>query len=173
MRVFTVTKVQIWLLAGTLCLLACQKSEHCEEEYSDGTFRIWLERRSDSLSVVRLETRGSFSDSLLLPYPVYRFSCGDLSGDGIPEVCVGVEKSTRYWHQKDRRIFIYHLWHGKYMRPLWLGSRVGQRLMDFNLCRDSVPARILTTELQPDSTLFHALYRLQGFGLKFEKYIHE
>lgn len=170
MSLFKVTNVQIWLLAATLCLLACQKSEPARE-YSDGTFHIWLERRSDSLSVAFLETKGTLSDSLLLPYPTYRFCCGDLSGDGIPEVCVGVEKNTRYWHQKDRRLFIYHLWHGKYIRPLWLGSRVGHRLLDFDVCRDSVPARILTTEMKPDSTLLHALYKLQGFGLKFEKYI--
>lgn len=171
MSPFTVRKVPIWLLATVHLFWACRPDGHRIEAYSDGTFRIWLEQRSDTLGVVFLEERGSLSDSLLLPYPIYRFCCGDLSGDGIPEVCIGVEKAARYWPQKDRRLFLYHLWHGRYIRPLWLGSRVGHRLVDFEICRDSVPARILTTEIRSDSTRLHALYRWQGFGLKFEKYI--
>ena len=173
MTAFMVLKVQIWLFVVMLILLSCQKNEDHREVYSDGTFRIWLDRRNDSLSVVYLQEKGSLSDSLLLPYPVYRFCCADLSGDGIPEICVGVEKATRYWHREDRRLFIYHLWHGKYIRPLWLGSRVGNRLVDFDICSDSVPARILSTEMRSDSTLLQALYKLQGFGLKFERYLDD
>lgn len=106
-------------------------------------------------------------DTLSLPYPVYRFDAGDLTGDSIPEVTIGVIKPTKYWKEPAKRLFIYHLYHGKYIRPLWLGSRVGSPLVDFKVCRDSFPAVIHTIEMNSDSSQFSAEYRLQGFGLKY------
>ncbi len=106
-------------------------------------------------------------DSLVLPYPVYRFDYGDLTGDSVPEIVVGVIKSTKYWKVEAKRLFIYHLYHGRYIRPLWLGSRVGNPLEDFSVCRDSFPAVICTKERKRDSTLIYSKYKIQGFGLKY------
>lgn len=133
------------------------------------TQRIWLDKRSDSLSVIMFEVNGICRDSFQIPHEVYRFELGDLTGDGKQEIAVGVVKKTKYWRTEDKRLFIYHIFDGEKIRPEWLGSRVGNPLKDFRVCNDSVPARILTEEYLEDSTIVRRMYRLRGFGLKFEK----
>ena len=93
----------------------------------------------------------------------------DLTGDGIPEVCVGVVKPTRYHPREERRLFIFHLFEGRYIRPLWLGSRVGNTLLDFHVCRDSTPACIHTTEYLGNGKGIRREYFHRGFGLQYRK----
>ena len=42
-----------------------------------------------------------------LPYPVYQYQTGDVDGDGRTDAIVGVIKSTRFYPEKARRIFIF------------------------------------------------------------------
>ena len=42
-----------------------------------------------------------------LPYPVYQFQTGDVDGDGRADAMVGVVKSTRFYPEKARRLFIF------------------------------------------------------------------
>lgn len=132
---------------------------------------ITLDRIHDSLYVLRHFTGNKQLSEWELPYPVYRFDCGDLTGNGWPEIAVGVIKPTRYFPQPDKRLFIFKLYKGRLIRPLWLGSRVGLPLSDFCVERSLSPARIHTTERKHDGTAVEALYRYEGFGLKFERYI--
>lgn len=112
------------------------------------------------------------NDSLLDKWTemnVFRFDCGDVTGDGNAEILVGTIGSTRYRPEADKRLFIFHLYNGKLIRPLWLGSRVGGPLKDFVVEHDSVPAMIHTWEFNPDSTVVQRIYRYKGFGLEFVK----
>lgn len=166
LRTFVSAAAVLLLLAG------CSKRQDewiTTDQFVHDSLVISFERINDSLTTIRLKSKGILRDSLLLPYPVYQRDCGDLTGDGLPEIAIGVIKPTRYWPTPDRRLFIYHLFHGRYIRPLWLGSRVGNQLWDFKVCRDSVPARIQTEEILEDSTVVHRQYRIKGFGLSFEK----
>ena len=69
-----------------------------------------------------------------LPYPVYQFQTGDVDGDGRADAMVGVVKSTRFYPEKARRLFIFKqvistAAHSKGQvkaRPLWLGSEAGR-----------------------------------------------
>lgn len=161
------------VIISMACLpVSCGTDGARHQEYAQGPYRISMEHRSDSMHMLFLDVEGVRCDSMPVPYPVYRFDCGDLTGDGIPEVCIGVTKPTRYW-PVGRRLFIYHLFHGRYIRPLWMGSRVGRPLLDFTVCRDSVPARIHTEEYGPDSAIIRNEYILQGFGLQFSKRLDE
>lgn len=139
---------------------------------ADGRGELRLVGVNDSTHIIRHELDGRRADEWQLAYPVFRFDCGDLTGDGLPEVAVGVVKPTRYWPQPDRRLFIFHLFRGRLIRPLWLGSRVGGRLIDFCIERDSVPAMVHTWESVGDSdTPVERLYVMNGFGLKYYKQI--
>ena len=122
-------------------------------------------------STFRIEhVRGdSVVDAWALNYPVYRFTCGDMTGDSIPEVLVGTIKATRYRPEKDKRLFIFHLYKGRFIRPLWLGSRVGCPLIDFKVETDTVPNLVHTWERKANGDTIEVLYRLKGFGLKYKR----
>ena len=54
---------------------------------SAGAQHFRLQTVHDSLSLLTLTTAGE-TDTLSLPYPVYRFATGDLTGDGKEEAVV-------------------------------------------------------------------------------------
>lgn len=139
--------------------------------FSIPPYYVWMEQGEDSTSSLHLSVDGKETDCIEIRHPVYRLEGADLNGDGVPEICVGVENVTRYWRQTARRIHIYQLYHGRYIRPLWLGSRVGYTLCDFKVCTDSTPARIHTYETDGYGCEIESVYRLRGFGLQFERYI--
>lgn len=124
-----------------------------------------LETESDSLNWLTLTQDGT-ARRCQLPWPVYRFCRGDLNGDGIEEAMVGVVKSTLYYPEKARRLFIYKNYHG-YIRPLWLGSRLGGILHDF--CYHD--GEVVSLEAKTTGRYSVCAYRLANFGLKFDRYI--
>lgn len=113
-----------------------------------------------------------------LPYPVYQFQTGDVDHDGHPDALVGVVKRTRYYPEKGRRLFIFKQVNGK-VRPLWLGSKLGGKLVDFKF----VDGRVRSLEIsgqQPASSNTHhqpqLLYTVsewqwKDFGLQFQHYL--
>jgi len=101
-----------------------------------------------------------------LPYPVYQFQTGDVDGDGSADAMVGVIKSTRFYPEKGRRLFIFKQVNGK-ARPLWLGSKLGGILEDFHYTDGKIRALETTT----DSLYVVSEYRWGGFGMNFDHYI--
>ena len=101
-----------------------------------------------------------------IPYPIYRFDTGDVDGDGIADALVGVVKSTRYYKEKGRRLFIFHLVNGK-ARPLWMGSKLGGTLQDFRFTDGAVRS----LETTADGRYVVAEYRWHDFGLAFHRFI--
>lgn len=117
-----------------------------------------------------------------LPYPVYQFQTGDVNGDGRVDAMVGVVKSTRFYPEKARRLFIFKqirstAAHSKgevKVRPLWLGSKLGGILEDFRYVApasgDSL-GRIRAMESTTDSLYVVSDYKWESFGMKFDRYI--
>lgn len=117
-----------------------------------------------------------------LPYPVYQFQTGDVDGDGRVDAMVGVVKSTRFYPEKARRLFIFKqvistAAHSKGQvkaRPLWLGSKLGGILEDFRYVApaegDSL-GRIRALESTTDSLYVVSDYKWESFGMKFDRYI--
>lgn len=157
------------MLAGAFA--SCTEPEKEAFECCGGT--VWLDRKNDTLSYIRFSRDGEIVASQRLPWPVYRFSYGDLDGDSLPEVAVGVIKETYYWKQMDRRIFIYQIYKNQHIVPVWKGSHVASELMDFRIDRRTQPALVRTIERRKDSSLYEAEYYLSKFGLKFKRYINE
>lgn len=160
-------KISIFTIFLTVILSSCRPSDSPICQTSCG--EVVLRRVNDSCNVLCHIVGGDTVSSWILNYAVYRTDYGDIQGNGENEIMVGVVKTTKYWQSMDKRLFIFKLFGGRHIRPLWLGSRVGSPLEDFEVLRDSFPAMIKTTERTPDST-FQALYRLGGFGLKFVRY---
>ena len=161
----------LFAITVSICLGACHPSSPESFSWDGGVVR--LNRIHDSLSVISYERDGEELSSWKLPYPVYRFDWGDVNADGIPEIAVGVIKPTRFFPQPAKRLFLFKLYRGKLIRPLWLGSRVAHELVDFRIQRDSVPALIVTTERLANDSIVSVVYRQQGFGIKFSKTISE
>ena len=141
----------------------------CRYSSSIGEGVLRLVAVTDSTNRIEHVKGDSVVDTWKLDYPVYRFTCGDMTGDSIPEVLVGTIKTTRYRPEKDKRLFIFHLYKGRFIRPLWLGSRVGCPLIDFKVETDTVPNLVHTWERKGNGDTIEVLYRLKGFGLKFIK----
>ena len=78
-----------------------------------------MERIHNSLYVLHHLIGGIGQSSWELSYPVYRFDCGDLTGDSCPEIAVGVIKTTRHDPTRDKRL----LWM-RSMRDVYKRQRV-------------------------------------------------
>lgn len=124
-----------------------------------------LVKQHDSLYTLTLTTDSTY-DRWALPYPVYRMDTGDVDGDGSTDALVGVVKTTRFYPEKGRRLFIFKNYHGL-IRPLWMGSKLGGKLWDFRF----VDGRVRSMEAMTDSLYAVADYRWSGFGLVFERFV--
>ena len=109
-----------------------------------------------------------FLNEWRLPYPVYQFQTGDVDGDGQEDAMVGVIKSTRFYPEQGRRLFIFKQVKGK-VRPLWLGSKLGGILVDFQF----VDGKIRALEMTTDSLYVTSDYRWAGFGMAFERFVEK
>ena len=124
-----------------------------------------LERKTDSLYVLTLTTDSTHYE-WKLPYPVYRMETGDVDGNGTTEALVGVIKSTRFYPEGGRRLFVFKNYEGL-VRPMWLGSKLGGTLQDFRFCNGLV--RSLESNAKGEYSV--AEYRWSGFGFAFERYL--
>ena len=149
-----------FLLLITLLLAACTGNRDNIYRYAGGEIR--LESMGDSSIIRHIPCDGRAPSEFPLPYPTFRLSCGDLTGDGIPEIGVGVIKCTRFSPEPDKRLFLFHLTDGNLIRPLWMGSHVGGRLDDFHIGN----ALIHTDEHNAADSTFHRTYKLTSFGIK-------
>lgn len=163
------------LCCSALCL-AQEEGRNMQYRYATsekGCGVIEIERKNDCINILRHTIDGKTVSEWELPYPVFRLDAGDMNNDGVTEVAVGVIKRTRYSPEPQKRLFIFKLYKGLHIRPLWLGSRVAATLDDFKIERDSVPARIHTYEHRNDGTPIEVQYIQRGFGIAFEKYLNK
>jgi hypothetical protein len=111
-----------------------------------------------------------FTNSWPLKYDVFNIDTGDINNDNSTDILVGVIKSTRFDPVSRKRLFIFKLFEG-YIRPLWLGSRVSQPLVDFKFINDYPEGKIRTIESEKDGSCLVAEYHWIGFGLGFMHYL--
>ena len=136
--------------------------------------KFTLQTVNDSLSWLVLTT-DSTEDRWRLPYPVYQIQTGDIDGNGIEDAIVGVVKSTRFYPEPARRLFIYKNFHNK-VRPMWMGSHLGGILQDFRYIDqkggDNGQMGLIRSLQTTTSGLYVvADYRWQGFGMGFERFL--
>jgi hypothetical protein len=151
-----------------------EKREFKTYEISDQYFNglVSLEKLNHSKGY-RLSIQGNnFSDELRVPYPVYRFEIGDLNHDGKTDILLGVIKSTHFDRKVTKRLFALRIDSGQ-IRPLWLGSKVCQNLVDFKVIDAMGKTSILTIEQSSEGTFSNGLYEWEDFGLRLVRYVNE
>jgi len=122
-----------------------------------------LEQKADSTATLVLLT-DTMRQEWKIDYPVYQFQSGDITGDGKAEALVGVIKTTRYDPTLGRRIFVFKNYEGL-IRPLWMGSRLGGKLVDFRLLEGRLRAIEQSTTGQYGVTE----YVWDKFGFSFHR----
>lgn len=132
---------------------------------------ISLKASSDSTYILQMNVNGELHSEWPLNYPVYRFDYGDITNNGIPEIAVGVIKSTRFDPKPAKRLFLFRITDEYYIRPLWLGSRVSQPLVDFCISDEKDSAYIRTIEREQSGKFMVARYYWKGFGIAFNDYV--
>lgn len=142
----------------------------CTDNIENTNTSIALISENDTLHYVQIQT-DSTTDKWELPYQVYQFQTGDIDNNGIDDIMVGVIKTTRFDSTMSKRLFIFKNYKG-FVRPLWLGSRLGQPLEDFCFVKDNDGSFIRSIEKERSGKYLVAEYRWQKFGLEFTKYIN-
>jgi len=122
-----------------------------EKEEGNG---ITLVKKHDSLYYIQIKS-DSLIDSWELKYPVYQYMIGDVDTNGKKDILVGVIKTTRFDSIKRKRLFIFKNYKG-YVRPLWLGSRLGKPLVDFNFIKSENGSFIRSIEKEKSGKLLIA-----------------
>lgn len=71
---------------------SCRKENRFEWQVNQRHMEVSLNKESDSLYVIHLNTDQPSHSVWKLPYPVYQFDYGDVTGDGMPgNYCVGYQ----------------------------------------------------------------------------------
>lgn len=147
-----------------LSILACSRFNG-----GDKKPKLLLIKKNDSLYFLEVKTDTSIN-KWKLPYSVYRYQTGDIDQDGVEDMVVGVIKTTRFDPTISKRIFIFKNNNGL-VRPLWLGSRLGQPLEDFAFVSYKNKAFIRSIEKERSGKYLVAEYKWRKFGLEFCRYI--
>jgi len=143
-----------------VCLLCSSCTNH--DLYS-------LETINDTLHYIQIKTDSTIN-KWELPYPVYQYQIGDIDNNGVDDIMVGVIKTTRFDSNMSKRLFIFQNYDGL-VRPLWLGSRLGQPLVDFQYVQENEGPRIRSVEKEKSGNYLVAEYRWRSFGLDFTNYL--
>ena len=152
----------LFFLVLTLAFAFCRHDKKNIQPFS-------LQKSHDSLYYLQID---STLEQWELPYPVFQFQQGDVNGDGHVDALVGVIKTTRFDSLEAKRLFIFKNYKG-YVRPLWLGSRMGKPLVDFMYLQTSEGPRIRTIEKDRNGENLVAEYKWRSFGLEFVKYLEK
>jgi len=93
----------------------------------------------------------------------------DVDNDSIPEIILGVNKSTRYFKNIEKRIFVFNR-NKDYIYPKWLGSKIGNQIVDFKVDELKQKLIILQKSSKPQ---FNEAYECKwtGFGFDLDNFL--
>jgi poly-gamma-glutamate synthesis protein (capsule biosynthesis protein) len=101
----------------------------------------------------------------------WKIVVSDVDNDKNPELILGVHKSTKYYEKEENRIFVFNR-DKDYIFPKWLGSKVGNPIIDFKF--DSVSKNLVILEESIEtSKKMGVSYKWNGFGFDNEQILYE
>lgn len=116
--------------------------------------------------VLLQDNSGKTLDQTVFRYIPYRFAIGDINRDGNTDIIIGLTKVTRFDPQEKKRLFILQI-DNNHLRPLWLGSKVCQKLVDFKVLKNG---SIQTLEQTNTGQYAVGHYTWQSFGITLDQY---
>lgn len=94
----------------------------------------------------------------------WKLNIADVENDGNKELLVGVYKRTRYFNEKEKRVFVYNL-QGRYFYPKWFGSKINYTIIDFEVDETNNDLIILHENNQYKPLI---RYKWNGFGFSIK-----
>jgi len=135
------------------------------DRYFEGNARVT--HTSKGFKIALTDGEGEEVDRTIFNYPFYQLDTADVNRDGRTEILVGLVKPTEFDPQEKKRLFILRIDEGQ-LRPLWLGSKVCQQLVDFKTLPNGL---VKTLEQTKEGNYTVGIYEWQGFGLTLIKYV--
>ena len=124
---------------------------------------------SQGFKVVLTDSAGETSDEAIFRYTPYHLDTADVNRDGRTDVLVGLIKPTEFDPVERKRLFILRIDDGG-LRPLWLGSKVCQELINF---KTQANGKVLTLEKTKKDQYAIGLYHWETFGLTLIHYLYD
>jgi hypothetical protein len=145
-------------------------------EYSDTSYTYSIDLENIDLELYRLSVKRFYNDSLItapsifLTYDLFQFFVGDVDNDGTKNICIGIIKDCEFDPNIAKRLFVYSIDNG-YIVPRWLGTYLGNRLIDFRLIYIDNMCYIRSLEVDDNGIYFIGTYHFIGFGPESYSYI--
>lgn len=136
------------------------------DNYFHGTVKFTCLSNEQGIRISLEDSSNRIIDHLVFHYLPYRFDTADVNHDGKTDLLLGVVKSTEFDPQIRKRLFIIRIDEGQ-LRPLWLGSRVCQDLVDFRTRQHGI---VETLEQTKAGAYSIGRYRWGNFGLELIGY---
>lgn len=95
----------------------------------------------------------------------WRLDIADVDSDGILDIVVALDKSTKFLPDPHHTFFIYGF-DGTRGRKKWLGSTLGRPFTDFRFAAVRGKTILLTVDSLPDGTVTLASRTWNGFGFR-------
>ncbi len=168
--------MKISIVAVLIVLVSCNAvpsfPEIHEFPISDYSFKgkvIFQELTTTTGFKILLQNQSvEITDQTIFRYTPYRFDTADVNHDGRTEIIVGLTKATRFDPSEKKRLFILRI-DDDQIRPLWLGSKVCQELIDFKTLDNGY---LQTLERTPSGQYSIGKYYWQSFGLTLKEYTY-
>jgi hypothetical protein len=160
-----------------LLITSCHQADHSFHHQRELIIRdpgfegkVVFERltKTNGFRLLLKNSAGETLDQTVFRYTAYQLDTADVDHNGSTDVLVGLIKSTEFDRQEKKRLFILRIDEGQ-LRPLWLGSKVCQELIDFKSQADGV---IRTLEKNKNNNYALGRYEWQSFGLALITYTH-
>jgi hypothetical protein len=139
-----------------------------QDEFFSGKVQFQKLTSTQGFKVLLKDSADNTLDQTIFKYVPYQFDTADVNRDGRTEILIGLIKPTEFDPQEKRRLFILRIDSGQ-LRPLWLGSKVCQELIDFKSLDNGI---VQTLERTSTDTYAIGDYYWESFGLTLRNYTH-
>jgi len=153
-----------------LILSRCETTAPSDTCYEASGMTACILKNNAGSELVHVTVAGD-THSWPLPYPAYQFLFEDISNNGEKDILVGVVKKTRFDTIERKRVFVFKIFENE-IRPLWLGSRLGMPIHDFEVKRINGENYLQAVEEEQSGKYAVTLYQWDQFGFKFIEYLH-